>query len=296
MVFLGGASESHRGEAAVIAHRLTLEAPPSVEAALFVHASPVGAHVGVLYRVTDGGGFRLLHQAWHCDSRDDDLAEYLQSPDALLWVVPGLDEDEQEDLRTHARLVSQRVREKSIPYAFRPQNASFGADGSVSLGESLGLTCATFVIRLCDAARVKLVNEVSWNSGRSAERANEDMAVHEKLVNLLAASSKPETRKHAASVKSEIEAPRIRAEEVAAASGFKVRPVSYAMAGPAGSQLLAQIQKLKAASLIEPLAADAKTAGNQAERSHKAASARVAALEPREGPSDTPTHPPLVRS
>ena len=50
-----------------------------VDAALFVHTSLVGAHVGVLYRVSDGLGHRLLHQAWHFDSRDDELAAYIES-------------------------------------------------------------------------------------------------------------------------------------------------------------------------------------------------------------------------
>jgi hypothetical protein len=153
----------------MMAHRLAPDSPPSTDFALFVHKSPAGAHVGVVYRAANS--HRLLHQAWHCSSRDEELAEYVRCADMpLLWVPPGLNEDEQADLRTHSVLVAQHFKDGGIPYAFQARNASISPQGNVNLGESLGLTCATFVMRLFAAARVHLLLEDSWEPGQAAEK------------------------------------------------------------------------------------------------------------------------------
>ncbi len=215
---------------------LTPVAMPSVDAALFLHRSPVGAHVGVAYRASDKGNVKLLHQAWHYDSRNEDAASYLAGFEhPVWWVQPGLDEDELADLCAHAELVGRRLRDGALPYAFDPKNSSVGDDGAVALGDSLGLTCATFVLRVFDAARVELLLTESWNTARSSTRLADDERAQRKLVAYL----RREAPEHAAKVEREVGCTRIRAEEVAAASGMESRPVSFVDAALEGARLLA---------------------------------------------------------
>jgi hypothetical protein len=214
------------------------EAPPGVDAAVFLHTGPVGAHVGVLYRASDEGEQRLVHQAWHHDSRVDEIPVYAtESGLPLWWVPPGLDQDELADLRSHAALVARRLRDGEIPYAFDPKDASVRSDGFVSLGRSLGLTCATFVMKVFEFARVQLLRGETWTQ-RSPERRSEDEAAQRALVGYL----HREAPEHAARIEREVGCIRIRAEEVAAASGFEQRPVPFADAEAAGRSLLGAIR------------------------------------------------------
>ena len=138
------------------------------------------------------------------------------------------------------------IQEKAVPYALHPRNSLIDTDGTTALGESLGLTCATFVMRLFASARVPLLAESTWDSGRSAERQARDAIAQQIIVQYLGQSNRPAASGHAALVAKDVGCTRIRAEEVAAASGMKERPVNYPAAEAAGSELLAEVSALKA--------------------------------------------------
>lgn len=211
---------------------------PGYPAAAVVHPSIVGAHVALLYQSDDSGSRRLLHQAWHHKTCDDDPRAYAhQAKVALQWVPPGLDDDELNDLRTHAALVAKHIRARTIPYAIAVRNAAFLSDGSVALGESLGLTCATFLLALFEAARVKLLALGSWDTDRTPERREEDEAAQRLIVSHLQGYD-PE---HARLVEQDVGCTRVRAEEVAAASGVTERPADFARVEPEGRSVLSRL-------------------------------------------------------
>lgn len=239
----------------MIVRELSSLAPPSVTAALFVHSGPVGAHVGMIHS-DDTGTIRLLHQAWHHDSRNDTLTAYESEPGQvpLFWVPPGLDADEQEVLRAQVALAAGHLPADGLRYAFRGEDASLGADGEVVLGTSDGLSCATFVTLLFRAACVPLLDESSWQQ-RTPEREAEDREAQQKLVGYLAGSPVDGDRQQAKLLAAEVGTPRIRAEEVAAASSSSQRAVGFETAEALGRELLAEMKN------FQPPSAQVSSAG-----------------------------------
>lgn len=213
------------------------EAPARAVAGLCALPGAVGAHVGIVYCADDEGTRRVLHQAWHHDTRDESVDCFVDgSAKPCLWVQPGLDVDEQNDLRTMARLVASRLSENRLPYALLRRDATVGQDGVVALGQSIGLTCATFVLLLFAAASVPLLDEPSWEP-RSEPRRRADETAQEALVQHL------ERRwpEHARRVREESGCTRFRAEEVAAASHLCERPVAFSTVEPLGAALLGRL-------------------------------------------------------
>lgn len=219
-------------------HPLSAGSTPDAVATVFVHRSPVGAHVGVCF-CDDERNARLLHQAWHHDTRCDDAGSYAaelqqSAKMAVWWLQPALDHDELQDLGQHARLVAKQLGQGGIPYALHPRDARITRQGVIDLRGSLGLTCATLVTRLFDAAQIPLIDEATWDQ-RTPERIAEDLAAQKKLVKYL----QREDPEHAARVADDEGCARVRAEEVAVASTMAARPISLNTADPAGRGLLA---------------------------------------------------------
>lgn len=206
---------------------------PSGDVAVTVMPGAVGAHVGLLYHAAHPRMYRHLHLEWHFRLRSDSAP-----PAASFWVNPGLDEFESSDVSASARLIWERHEDGRIPYGFSP-DAHFDRAGTLTLGESRGLTCATFVLRVFEHANVPLVETITWDEGRTAERRQEDEAAQARLVSYLRA--REESRSHAELVAGEIGCTRVRAEEVAAASGMTGRPVQFLRAEPVGRQVLREV-------------------------------------------------------
>lgn len=228
--------------AAPVVSELLAASPPSPRAVLFVHPSPVGAHVGFVYAANDDGARRVLHQAWHYDTRDQPLSEFLadeDTPTPRLWIEPSLGVDDQNDLRTMAALVASRIRDQQLPYALRRADAAIQRDGRVVLGSSLGLTCATFVTALFDAVGVPLLDEETW-SERNAARIAEDNAAQGRIADWLSARHPAHARRVR---EAEVGCTRIRAEEVAVASGMAPHPVFFADAAVQGAALLTRLAR-----------------------------------------------------
>lgn len=228
-----------------------LDAPPKLTptAAVFAHKSPLGAHVGILYPDDDGSVW-LLHQAWNRDSRHETFAAFCAELDGspLFLVPPGLDEDEQSAVRAAAVLATKHLPEGGLPYAFG--GATLDREKGFLLGESCGLSCATFVNVVFQAAKVKLVDEETWASQRTQERAAQDREAKKRVAQALA--KREADRDQARRIDSELDSPRLRAEEIAAASSRKTRPLDLLMAEPLGKQVLAEMDSLSHESPSAP--------------------------------------------
>ena len=100
------------------------------------------------------------------------------------------------------------------------------------------MTCATFVLLVFELAAIQLLDETSWLEGRDASRKAEDLLAQRRIVAFLERTDP----RHAAHIAGELGAVRVRAEEVAAASGLAPHPVMYAAAAPEGERLLREVR------------------------------------------------------
>lgn len=208
---------------------------PEADAVVTVCKSPVGAHAGLSYRADDAGMRRHLHLAFHHLLRNDEAP----SPDAF-WVRPRLDEFELADVRASAHLIGRRHEDGKIPYAFQRGTARFSAAGALELNGSLGLTCATFLELVFAHANILLLDTPTWEEGRSPARRAADEAALTQLVAYL--RKRPDAVRHADHVEKDVRCTRIRAEEVAAASGMSGHPIPFVRAEPEGARILAVVQ------------------------------------------------------
>lgn len=229
---------------------------PDKDAVVTVMKGSVGAHTGLLYVANDDGARRHLHLAWHFLLKDDEAP-----PADAFWVEPHLDDLALADLRTSAHLIAKRHEDGRVPYALRPVDAHFSIAGALQLNKSLGLTCATFVILVFAHARIHLVETTTWEHARSPERKLEDDAAQSRLVGYL--RKEPDAQKHADLVEADIGCTRIRAEEVAAASGMVGHPITFGRAEPQGRRVLRIVHAPIAPA--EPQPEQSPPAGNLAE-------------------------------
>jgi hypothetical protein len=197
-------------------------------------AGAVGAHVGILYLANDDGVRDHLHLAWHYDLRND-----RGQPSEGSWIVPRLRELELADVRASARLIAKRNADGRVPYALDRSTARFDATGALELNGSKGLTCATFLLLVFAHAQITLLDVGTWDRDRAEVRRREDDEAQAKLVAYL--HSNPKSRAQAELIEREVGCTRIRAEEVAAASGMDGHPVEYLRAEPEGRRVLAEV-------------------------------------------------------
>lgn len=228
------------------------------------HGSPVGAHVALCYRCEPPGSHRLLHQAWHYLTCDDTPAEFVargHGGGPIVTVVPSLDEDEAEHLRLMCITVARRLkRTRGIGYALDSCDVKVRPDGTFDMGSSRGVTCATFVLKIFQAGTVPLLIDDSWKEITDIDRLDDDKTAQATIVaGLLAIADRTTDRQdreeleaHAKAIQSEIGTPRIRAEEVAAATGLTPRPGSYAMVEPSGRAVLRAVNPSKCKATPEP--------------------------------------------
>lgn len=203
---------------------------PIVDAAITVMEGAVGAHVGILYVADDEGRRRHLHLAWHNQLKDE------ESPsDDAFWIEPAMDELVLSDVRASAALIARRHKDNRVPYAFHVADAAFDPKGILQLGNSRGLTCATFVLLVFAHVNFQLLDAGTWDRDRSPERKKED----EEAQKFLTKQLRRVDETHADLVAKEIGCTRIRAEEVAAASGIAGHPIAFLTAQPHGRHLLA---------------------------------------------------------
>ncbi len=208
-------------------------------AAVFVQTSPLGAHVGVAY-LADGDEGWLIHQVWNRVSLHEPLAKAHERGESVFFVPPGLDRDEQLSLRAWAILAAKRIPESGLPYAFG--TATLDSEQGFVLGEGCGLSCATLVNVIFEAAKVPLLDMPTWTSQRTKQRDDEDREVQKQVGNLLARGHGAGDRKQAKLVLADLGRARLRAEEVAAASGREKRPLALKTVEPLGRQVIDELR------------------------------------------------------
>jgi hypothetical protein len=202
-------------------------------AVVTIKRGSLGAHVGIRYRADDDGNWNHAHLEFHHKFK---VEEHIDND--VGWITQSLTEDELSDVATIVRLVARRYIEGRIPYAFGLDGQHLQDDGSIVLGHRLGLTCATFVLLLFRHAHIELVQTSSWDE-RTPERRVEDVHAHEFLLKHL----RRRDSDHARNVEAQgVDVVRIRAEEVAAASGLAPHPVPFARAERVGKALLSQLK------------------------------------------------------
>ena len=172
---------------------------------------------------------RLLHLAWHFDLRDS------EPKPAYLWIDPLIPEPRARQVAALCRRVL-RSNTRGIPYAFSAPNDCFDSNtAQYLLGPTrFGLTCASFVLAIFDAAGLPLVRYESWPI-----RPNEDAAWQRQVLEQLRAAGA--CVEHVQAVKSEIGSVRYRPEEVAGAAGSDAIPASYESARSLADAILAQL-------------------------------------------------------
>jgi hypothetical protein len=140
-----------------------------------------------------------------------------------VWInpEPAIDEVRLESVGAFCRLIAERNVEKGLPYAFSEPRDWFDLrTGEARLTKTnIGLTCASFVLAVFEAARVPLINEATW-----ILRAD-DEAFQSWVINSLEENNA--TAEHVALVRHSLPAVRYRPEEVAGAAACDAIPADF---------------------------------------------------------------------
>jgi hypothetical protein len=193
---------------------------------------PNQRHVGILHRTANSTHF-LLHLAWHCILKNEAvLPDYFR-----LWAVPTIEPVRLRTVAAVCRRVWRKNAAGGLPYAFSSPEDSFdAATGALLLGPSrFGLTCASFVFGLFQAAGLQLALYGEWPQGRSGDQEWQE-AMIEKLTGRADAE-------HIDHLRTEIGAARYRPEEVAAAAALAPPPAPFEKAAALGEQIVARLQQ-----------------------------------------------------
>jgi hypothetical protein len=212
----------------VVIQPVTIDSPE--RCAVVLCAGMFGFHCGVLYGI-DAEPRQILHLKWHLTLVSEHLGPGW-------WLVPpALSRAQKIAVATRAALVAKRHGDGAIAYGLGLEGVRIDPDGTVDIGGVVGLTCAAFVQVLHASVNASLVAVASWDR-RDPSRRRADDVVQTRLVAELA--KKHGT--HAARVRSQIGATRIRSEEVAAASGMPHRPVEFYDVEPVAESIVEQLK------------------------------------------------------
>jgi hypothetical protein len=193
---------------------------------------PGQRHIGILHRTADAEP-NLLHLAWHCLLRNEaGIPDYMH-----LWTSPAVEPERLRVVAALCRRVWRKNDAGGIPYAFSHPSDSFeAATGEFLVGPArFGLTCASFVLAVFDAAGLRLVEYDTWVCDRPGDREWQ-----EKIIAKLAGRASQEHIDH---LRNEIGAVRFRPEEVAAATTL-VLPATYAHTAALGEKIVARLEEL----------------------------------------------------
>jgi hypothetical protein len=118
-----------------------------------------GGHVGLIYRDEDGRTVYYIHLRWHhqLERTRPDSVRY------PVWVEPELPPGRAVIVAELCKLIFDLNAEQEIPYSFGSPDGVFDPTGHLRLGpKRLGLTCATFVLAVFDAAGNPLIDYSQW--------------------------------------------------------------------------------------------------------------------------------------
>jgi hypothetical protein len=119
-----------------------------------------------------------------------------------------------------------------VPYAFSPPNTCFDeATGRYLLGPTrMGLTCATFVLAIFDAARLPLVDYSSWPTHRPG-----DAEWQQKVISMLRGRV---SHAHISAMERDVGGARYRPEEIAGAATVSPLPSAFSIAEARANAIL----------------------------------------------------------
>jgi len=200
--------------------------------------NPDQLHIGIIHRDRNTG-LQFLHLAWHCRLRNDD-----KRPDYLsVWVPPSVPAERQRIIAAFCRRVWRKNARDGIPYAFsNPQESFNPATAAFLIGPTrFGLTCASFVFAVFDAAGLRLAEYESWPVNRPG-----DGQWQETIIGQL--ESQTVGQAHINHLRSEIGAVRYRPEEVVASTALAPPPLAFAEAEQLGRRIISRIRSLPDAS------------------------------------------------
>lgn len=190
-------------------------------------------HLGILHRDRSVGEVRLLHLAWHYILRDS------TPKPCYLWIDPPIPEARARQVAALCRRVF-RSNVRGIPYAFSAPNDCFDeSTARFLLGPTRhGLTCASFVLAVFDAAGLALVDYSTW-----PQRPEEDARWQRQVLDQLrAANASPE---HVNAVERQIGGARYRPEEVAGAAASDSIPARFDAVKPRADAILERLAALR---------------------------------------------------
>lgn len=165
-------------------------------------------HIGLLYRVTVQAPALLLHMPWHNKLRSESPAAHY-----VLWVDPSIPKERARVVAAFCRRIWKTNEANGLPYGLSQPNRFFDHTGGVLKGPAkVGLTCATFVLAVFDAAGLTLVRYETWPKPTANDiKRQEDLATQLEMDEQV-------SREHARVFRSEVGNIRYRPFEVAGAA------------------------------------------------------------------------------
>lgn len=211
-------------------------------------------HVGIAFRPSaDAGRWIFLHQGFHLYTRADEWTggRYLGLPlRPGVWAALRLEEEDELEIlvRTceivRARYAGTGNRQRGLPYAVRYEGGAFDAEGNLQLvsARGRGLTCATFVLALCERINLRLLDLATWPTDRAGDAAWHEAIVKELERDIAKRGNHPEDLDHLEAVRRERPCARYRPEEVVAGVFLREEhPVPFLTAEPLGAQIAASL-------------------------------------------------------
>jgi len=189
-------------------------------------------HVGILHKSEVIDEVKLGHLAWHNQLKDS------QPKDCYLWVDPPIPTRRARQVAARCRQIL-RANERGIPYAFSSPNDCFDLrTGGFLLGPlRVGLTCASFVLAVFDAAGLRLAEYSSWPQQRPGDAEWQQFVVEQ----LEESEARAE---HVGLVKKEVGAIRYRPEEVGGCAVSDHLPCPFDTAEALSQEILDRLRLL----------------------------------------------------
>lgn len=167
------------------------------------------------------------------------IVDELVRPGNYAWTIPPLDELVLQQLGDLCAAVG--AKGTRVPYGFRYSPTTFSPSGAVRIsGDSIGLTCATFVMAMFLSVGVALLDEARWG-GRAEDASWQEqvwvlMATNNSRLGILESNLDKNL--------SDIPCHRFRPEEVVSAARFppQSHPVTFDTAAPLGAELVAKLR------------------------------------------------------
>jgi hypothetical protein len=192
-------------------------------------------HTGIFFRVVESDDLELLHLAWHCVLQRDPTpaSDYLK-------VAPSINHLRLRQVAALCDDIASANEKEQIPYSFGSPIEAFDPDTKKFLigPTHTGLTCASFVLAVFEAAGLPLVAASGW-----PPPDKEDIRWQASVLDSLRNKSTA-TQEHIKAVEQEVgTSVRYRPEQVAGSSAIRSKkPVKYRQAKIIGDGVLSHVR------------------------------------------------------